>query len=301
MPELNNDNATTWNIITGSVKGASHARIGLPNQDAENHSVTECGSWHSIPLVLAVADGHGSSKSFRSHTGSEYAVKSAVNAIKDFFSECSKNNIVNLSLIKDELENRLPRKIIQAWRDEVEADILRNPFTADELKDLENKSGLKSVEAITDNNKIVYGSTLLAAGIHDLFMFYMQLGDGDILAVYEDGTTVRAIDRDEKLIANETTSLCSKDPWNELRIKFYPLKNDFKFPELILISTDGYSNSFRNEENFLKVGADILEILKKEGAVSTECSIKEWLEASAEKSGDDVTLGIIIKDYKKYF
>ncbi|OQA76348.1 MAG: hypothetical protein BWY32_03091 [bacterium ADurb.Bin243] len=300
MPDQIDKKIVSWNIISGSVIGSSHARVGLKNQDAENHWVTECAAGHTIPLVLAISDGHGSVKSFRSHTGSEYAVKVAVRAVRDFFDECSKNNIDNLSLIKDELENRLPRKIVQAWREEVETDVSRNPFTEEELKELEKKSDARSVEAVLKDNKIVYGSTLLMAGIHNAFMFYMQLGDGDILSVYEDGTTVRAVARDEKLIANETTSFCSKDPWNEFRIKFYPVNADFKFPELILISTDGYSNSFRDDDNFFKVGKDILDILRSEGAVSTECSIREWLEASAKMSGDDVTLGMIIKDYKKY-
>ncbi|MFM7713741.1 MAG: protein phosphatase 2C domain-containing protein, partial [Microcystis sp.] len=58
-----------WRCIGESVKGASHVRSGLPNQDAIRW-FPESGI--GLPLILAVSDGHGSAKSFRSDRGSRF-------------------------------------------------------------------------------------------------------------------------------------------------------------------------------------------------------------------------------------
>jgi len=295
LKKLNN----CWRVIQKSVIGTSHVRSGLPNQDSIDKYVSNEKS--GLPLILAVSDGHGSAKSFRSDTGSRFAVISAIEVIKKIFEECFKNKNISYSLIKDELENRLPQKIVRAWREKVDLDFEMNPFTKLEISNIEVNNIVKNIEILKDNIYVVYGATLLIAVLTDSFMFYMQLGDGDILNVYEDGKTLRPFDeKDERLIANETTSLCSKDSWNEFKIKFYPLTDDFKFPELIILSTDGYSNSFRNEESFLKVGTDIWELLKNEGFEYVCKNLEKWLMASSEKSGDDITIGIIIKDHNRF-
>lgn len=289
-----NDENNFWRIVWKSVIGHSHKRSGLPNQDAIYYSVSQ--EENGLPLVIALSDGHGSNKSFRSNIGSDLAVKETVNIILDFFNECLKNDIQNYSLIKNELEERLPKKIVQAWRKRVENHIQNNPFSSEELAKLKNKEGDKVLQIIENNCYIVYGATLLIAAVTKTFIFYMQLGDGDILNVFDNKQTVKVIPRDEKFIANETTSLCSKDSWNEFKIKFQAINSELEIPSLILLSTDGYSNSFRDDENFMKVGNDILEIIRSEGIRSITDNIESWLNASSEKSGDDVTLGMIIRN-----
>ena len=62
------------------------------------------------------------------------------------------------------------------------------------------------------------------------------------------------------------------------------------------MSTDGYADSFEDEKPFLKVGADILEMLRKEGIEYVNDNMENWLtEASQQGSGDDITLGIICR------
>jgi hypothetical protein len=64
----------------------------------------------------------------------------------------------------------------------------------------------------------------------------------------------------------------------------------------VLLCTDGYSNSFRTDSGFLKVGTDLLEMMEKDGPESVESNLEEWLEeASRLGSGDDVTLGVLFR------
>lgn len=62
-----------------------------------------------------------------------------------------------------------------------------------------------------------------------------------------------------------------------------------------MLSTDGYANSFRNDDDFRKVGPDLLELVRSEGIDRLEASLAGWLEEASEVgSGDDVTVGIAI-------
>src|SRR5262249_50369285 len=98
--------------------------------------------------------------------------------------------------------------------------------------------------------------------------------------------------KDDRLFANETTSLCTPDAWSDFRVNFQPITNEQ--PALILLATDGYPNSFRDEAGFLKVGTDILKTIHAEGLGRVKDSLEGWLSDSTRAgSGDDVTLGIL--------
>jgi hypothetical protein len=139
---------------------------------------------------------------------------------------------------------------------------------------------------------LAYGATLLVVLVTHAFILYVQLGDGDILTVTETGEVSRPLARDEQLFANETTSLCAANAWRDLRIGFQALVG--MPPALILLSTDGYANSFRDDAGFLKVGADLLEMIRAEGLDQVNENLAGWLtEASQTGSGDDITLAVI--------
>src|SRR4051812_12483957 len=94
---------TRWRIVGKSVRGATHERAGIPNQDAIRW-LPESGS--GCPLILAVADGHGSRRSFRSETGARLAVETAAQVISDFLEGQAQTE--NLSAIKRAAEEWLP-------------------------------------------------------------------------------------------------------------------------------------------------------------------------------------------------
>jgi hypothetical protein len=52
--------------------------------------------------------------------------------------------------------------------------------------------------------------------------------------------------------------------WNEFQvhIKLYPQGTPKEIPALILVSTDGYSNSFSTDEGFFKIGRDYQQMFK---------------------------------------
>ncbi|MBA3599932.1 MAG: hypothetical protein H0W45_01640, partial [Acidobacteria bacterium] len=65
----------------------------------------------------------------------------------------------------------------------------------------------------------------------------------------------------------------------------------------VLLSTDGYLNSFSDEAGFFQAGTDILNMLAAEnGFDAVNENLKAWLEeATRMGSGDDCTVGIIYR------
>lgn len=233
------------------------------------------------PLILALADGHGSPRCMRSQRGARLAVAVA-HLIRGHLAAKS-----NLSYIKHWAEEQLPLELVRHWRERVERLVAREPFTPDELEPLDAKTR-RDLEI---DPHIGYGTTLMAVVVAPTFVFYLQLGDGDILTVSADGEVARPLPRDERLIANETTSLCTPQAWNETRVVFQALAG--APPALILAATDGYANSFRDAAGFEQVARDLWAMIREEGWDPVRKQIKDWLgEASELGSGDDISIAV---------
>ena len=257
-----------WQVAGESVRGAVHERNGLPNQDAI-HWLPAAG--HGSSIVLAVADGHGSARYSRSHIGASLAVEISTHLVQEFLN--SQADLGNLSLIKDTTEEWLPRALVRKWIEVVDEHSSADPLST------------------PDQNLIAYGSTLLVTAVTEQFAIYLQLGDGEILTVSESGEVSRPLTKDDRLFGNETTSLCAPDAWRDFRVSFQLFTQP---PALILLSTDGYPNSFRDESGFFKVGSDILNMIRENGLSFIKENLGGWLSDSTRAgSGDDVTLGIL--------
>jgi serine/threonine protein phosphatase PrpC len=275
-----------WQVIGSSVRGASHERSAMPNQDAI-FWLPQSGEGSA--LVLAVADGHGSPRYSRSHIGASLAVETAAQLVHDFLLSQGDND--NLSLIKRAAEEWLPGALVRTWLESVGEHIKKNPLSDVELDALGYGNGADP-ESIANKLAIAYGTTILATAVAQSFVLYLQLGDGDILTVSDRGEVSKPLSKDERLFANETTSLCAPDAWRDFRVGFQPITH--AHPALILLTTDGYPNSFRDESGFLRVGSDILEMVYAEGLGGVKGNLEGWLTDSTHAgSGDDVTLGVL--------
>src|SRR5690242_8472149 len=106
----------SWQVIGCSVRGPSHERSGLPNQDAIGWSED------STTTVLAVADGHGSAKCFRSDVGSRLAVDAALTVIPELFD--TDVSTASASAWKRIADASLGQTIARRWDSAVLEDVL---------------------------------------------------------------------------------------------------------------------------------------------------------------------------------
>src|SRR5262249_42796442 len=142
-------------------------------------------------LLLAVADGHGSAKCFRSDYGSRFAVEAA-------------KSVLSAPGPLDTEE--LPSEIVRRWRQSVRDHLSAEPFLNVQLLALEHKLGIDARRSVESDPVLAYGSTLLAAVVSDSSVCYLQLGDGDILAVSGSAEVTRPWPRDGDQLGDETAS-----------------------------------------------------------------------------------------------
>lgn len=278
-------NEVLWRAVGGTVAGASHVRAGRPNQDAIR--LPRDGE---APYIVAVSDGHGSDKCFRSDRGSRLAVAAAVVVLGELVARAGDGEVAAVAELAGA---HVPAELARRWREAVELELAMAPFLEEELEALEAKDGAKARETVLANPLLAYGATVVVAAVAERYIAFTQLGDGDILAVSEAGEVARPLPADSRLFANETTSLASPTADRDVRLAVVPLDDP---PALLLLSTDGYANSFRDESEFFKVGRDLVEMIGASGLDAIARDIPTWLdETSRLGSGDDVTLAIVCR------
>jgi prepilin-type processing-associated H-X9-DG protein len=188
----------------------------------------------------------------------------------------------------------LPKQLVREWERRVGEDLERQPFTPAEWTRLSEDPRAGARAEIEERPVLAYGATLLTAAVSSRFVLLAQLGDGDIVTVGVDGRAARPVPGDERLIANETTSLCLPEAAADMRLVLAEVSPDE--PRIIMVSTDGWANAFRDEGAFLKAGPDLLERLKEHGEAWVRDQLESWLvDASSEGSGDDVSLGLVFR------
>jgi hypothetical protein len=261
------------------VLGASHKRTNLPNQDAYA-CIPDSGEGENV--AVAVADGHGSSRSFRSDRGAKLAVLIATRLLRSRLQDLT-------SVPPDRIHAQLrvlAKAIVELWVKQVREDLERHPFHEDDLAGLDDRARRE----LDSNQLLAYGATLLAAAVTRNGIYYLQVGDGDIMLVAQDGTAWLPLPPDRRLVGNETTSLCLPEAWRDFRVGTDTLE---EAPRLILLSTDGYANSFQSEAAFRQVGADLLPMIEQHGLSFVDRSLEQWLRETTERgAGDDVTLAV---------
>jgi serine/threonine protein phosphatase PrpC len=241
-------------------------------------------------LLLSLADGHGSTRSFRSERGSAMAAECALSELRRFLRRVGPD--APLSRVRNQAKTRWPKDVIAAWKKAVRTDLETHPFTLMDFAAFpENPPLIKPGEELPLSAYLAYGATLLAVAITPRYVIYSQLGDGDILTVTADGTVSRPLPRQHEYMANQTVSLCSYHAMEEFQIRVDPMRG--AVPSLVMLSTDGYANCFGDDEGFFKVGADFLDYLREHGPAFVGEKLEAWLrQSSHDGSGDDITVGL---------
>jgi hypothetical protein len=240
---------------------------------------------------MAVSDGHGSAPSFRSSTGSALAVKVALELAAEL-ARAPVDEAPGLSLVKRGLEDEVPGHLVRQWRQSIEASLGEVPFTDEELALLEERAGQAALQAVLGDPFLAFGATLLLVVATPAYLAYLQLGDGDIVAVSAAGDCRRPLAPDELLFGDDTTSLCSPDAWRYVRVCFEASVSSP--PRLVLAATDGLSKSFKDDEGFLRVAPDLMRVVIEQGLPALENKLEGWLEEiTVAGSGDDITVGLM--------
>ena len=288
-------------IIGESIRGYTHIQRNLECQDRKLSRELEDGS-----LVLSVADGHGSRSCPYSGTGAELAVNTFCELIEELHSGFQNaGDLFDFQNAEDpsgfqnaedpsgfqnaeDLSGFLNHQGSLKFAQTVERDWKEAVQTIHREKGLPmpmTQTGEEDLNALYR----LYGTTLLGLLIAPTFVFAFQIGDGDI--TYVDDGGVQPVVVADKLLGVESHSLCSREAWKKAvsAVHFQPWEQHL--PCAFLLSTDGLSNSYADDEAFGQTCAQYFEALKTYGPDAVEENLPEWLsETSRLGCGDDTTL-----------
>ncbi|VTY29900.1 Protein phosphatase 2C [Xylophilus ampelinus] len=282
--------ALTWRLAGHSVRGASHRRTGLPNQDALE--LWPDSGVDAPVAVAAVADGHGGARHFRSDVGAALGVAAMRDTLRQVGQVIAPLSGGAAAAAAHEALRALPAQLVQAWRDAAQAHLRVHPIRAEEWQGLHDAEGEAARESVEADPLLAYGATALGALATPAATVLVQLGDGDVLALASDGQVHRPVPVDARLGGNFTTSLCRSDAAADVRSAVLP--HNPAPPALLLLCTDGYANSFRTDADFLRLAPDFLALIHAHGMSAVDAQLPAILEdASARGSGDDITLALL--------
>lgn len=270
-----------WHLFTASAQGAAHRAGGLPNQDAVGSRGDARGG--ATPLVVAVADGHGDPRHFRSGRGSRLAVDVACELGSDAATRILP--AATAQAVGQKLTGWLVPGIVDGWRAAVAEDLGHHPFSAPELA--QRHPG--------DAAAIAYGSTLLLAVLAGRWLLLAQIGDGEMVLVEAGGRVAVPVPSDPSLRGRYTTSLCQEDALAHFRVATVDV--EAVAAEVLLLATDGFGNAQTSEPWQPGVGTDLLAFVRERGVEWVGLQLPAWAErcASAEGSGDDTTLALLVR------
>lgn len=261
-------------VLGEPVQGFTHIRGNLECQDSCKQIELEDGT-----TILSVADGHGSKSCPFSKNGSELAVNVFCSQMAGIYRGYQSDPERLPSYLNHEGSLKFAQTIEREWKASV----------------LEVHRAMKRETPLVDGQEDLaavyrmYGTTLLGLLISPSFVFAFQIGDGDI--TYVDARGAQPVVTAEKLLGVESYSLCSADAWKNAVSSVRMRHWDQILPCVFLLSSDGFANSFVNDEEFEKTCVQYFETLNEYGADAVRENLNAWLsETSRLGCGDDTTV-----------
>ena len=246
-------------ICDGIVKGATHVRNQMPCQD--NKRIVEISDTIAI---IAVADGHGSSKCPRSDRGSMIAVNSFYEVMKNYLKVYGEDatGISNLiTFLNREGDMRFAQDVCEEWQARVKQSFYKN-----------------KVEGMTDEEGNIKWPSV--------FSLY------DISVVTKE--EVEPLVEPEKFLGTETHSLSKPDAWRKAVASVRRREMESEEPYMYILSTDGFANSYTSDEEYQKTCKDYLQMIQEHGADTVQANLKNWLTETSELGcGDDITVVMV--------
>jgi serine/threonine protein phosphatase PrpC len=145
------------------------------------------------------------------------------------------------------------------------------------------------INNISPDDPAIYGTTLLAALVSDLFWFVIQIGDGLCVVLESQETAFCPIPEDERLAFGRTTSLSDSEAISNFR-------ENYGFCSImgLTVATDGITDSFEPDK-YIQFNKELYANFTQ-FPVKAEEELQEFLPKISERgSRDDVAIAGIFK------
>ena len=262
-------------FFTKTETGYSHISTGKRCQDFS-------ASYNDEERTIVTAcDGHGGNVYIRSHLGSKFAS----NAVIDVLREIERTAFYKAK--KEAVVENIRLNVLCRWNSLVEGHLTKNPIRMSEVTELAEAEIL----SLRKNPIKAYGTTLNAAMILGTKLICVSIGDGGCFLVKSGIVTPAFAEDEDEPVANITYSLCQDDAFSHLSVAVHELTAY----DGAVVCTDGMINPYQNLSNFSSG-------LIAPAIATLNAGKSKYLEAFVSEvgarlgTGDDVSLGIVVKD-----
>lgn len=242
-------NRAAFKAYGASVTGSSHIASHRANQDAYGWRDGAEGV-----EVMALSDGHGGAEHDLSELGSKFAVEVALTCTQALNTEEWVQSATGIKDLCWYFEEPFSQRLQACWSERVREHSIENDFKR-------------------------YGCTLLMAIRWRSWLVFLQIGDGKIAMVYENGDIVFPIPSDSRLVGNMTFSMSQTCAWAEMKVKIVPFDSNI---HTVVLATDGVENAYPNGKYD---DADFYLWLASEAP--SEAAVETCLEVVERYSKDD--------------
>jgi hypothetical protein len=275
-----------WRVATADATGALHVAKQMHYEDAWAVAPARGLRGNETPVVVAVADGHGHARHFRSSRGAEMAVAAAARLGMAIAADIAA--ATDAEQVADALRQFVGPAVVSTWRDYVYTDLDESPVTDDERA----AAGLDA-EPTGEDLVYGYGTTLLLTVAAGPWLGCLQLGDGDLFLIAPDGSVDHPVPFDPRLDGLRTTSMCQPDAIDSIRYAVVEVGTESV--GAVMLATDGFGNAQRYEAWPDLFGAELAMLAERYGTTWIADQLPDWVRAcaTADGSGDDVTAALL--------
>lgn len=203
-----------YTVFSGHTLGNSHKKIGMDCEDFSKHYGDPQGRF----MIAVICDGHSDPKCFRSKDGARIGCETVVDILKNLFEtycvENKEKRSQDFQNRKEEILIRLRTAIVMEWNERVQKDLKERPILTDPgMQKLDTPQYRSAKEQYMQGRWLqhIYGATMLAvAACEDMYMV-MQIGDGVVIRLKENGFYDIPIVADKADDLGGPASLCDDD------------------------------------------------------------------------------------------
>lgn len=255
-----------------TICGSLHRKSDVSCQDVSYSEATN-------DRCLAVCcDGHGARKHIRSRKGAEFGVQ----AVRRFFDCGDLGKTIHKPL--SEIKRHIILRLLAMWDSFVEEDLLRFPFSKEELSGLSIEDRME----LLNNPYIAYGTTLSAVFYVTGRYLTINIGDSSIFLMNRKNRLVKA-SYDENA-GSLTDSMCQSDAFRHFEIHCF----DASKYQFCFLATDGFLKGFSTlsnlEEGFARTLSEKICANKFRFSEIEEMMMKMVL---TQENSDDASFAII--------
>ena len=263
---------SSWQLLACSSRvGAEHRRRGVPGQDNVARWAGTSGDGAAV-RVLALADGHGHQRHWRSGVGSSLACGVAVDTLRSWLTQLElwQSGPEHLPRLQHHIAMELTQRIHRRWL----AAVRRHSGVAQEV------------------HAEPYGCTLAVLALTPRWWAVCGLGDWDLVGVNAVGQALLLSEEPPLAAGLEiTASLCQSDAAAVMaaRTQLRPLAGA---PMALLLSSDGVRKSCGATADYLAWAAALLARLSDlPPDQQLDPSLDQKLDQlSARGTGDDMSV-----------